>query len=236
MTVASAGWSPGPPSDPAPGAGASAGPASAIDVFGAQLPLAQRFAEILATDGITRGLLGPREVPRLWDRHVINSALLADLVPRGMRVVDVGSGAGLPGLPMAICRPDLTLQLVEPMARRTTFLRETVQRLELSRRVAVLRGRADDREVLVQAGAAEWVVARAVAPLDRLVTWCLPLLASTGTLLALKGATVHDEVAEHRAALDLLGAGEISVSRLGETVQAESTWVVSVRRTRRGRT
>src|SRR4029079_9413813 len=93
-------------------------------VFGAALPLAQQYVVRLATDGVTRGLIRPREVPRLWERHVLNSAALAEAVPEGARVVDIGSGAGLPGIPLGLARPDLTLTLVEPMARRVGVLEE----------------------------------------------------------------------------------------------------------------
>ncbi len=177
-----------------------------------------------------RGLIGPREVPRLWPRHVLNSAVLTDLVPIGERVVDVGSGAGLPGIPMALRRPDLAVDLVEPMLRRTTFLTEAVEALAISDRVRVVRGRAEDRAVRDATGDARWVVARAVAPLDRLVGWCFRLLAPGGTLLALKGASAEQELAEHRAALRAHGAGEVTMQRLGDVPGLEATWVISVRR------
>jgi 16S rRNA (guanine527-N7)-methyltransferase len=213
-------------------------PASATGVFGERLTLAVRYAEILATDGVVRGLIGPREVSRLWDRHLLNSAVAADLVPAGARVVDVGSGAGLPGLPMALRRPDLSVDLVEPMQRRTDFLTEVVSELGLGSAVRVVRGRADSPEVIKTVGAADWVVARAVAPLDRLVRWCLPLLAPGGRLLALKGARAADEVDQHRSLIGRLGGGEIEVLRVGEAWPEAATWVVSLQRvsaTRRAR-
>jgi 16S rRNA (guanine527-N7)-methyltransferase len=205
-------------------------PPPAAGVFGNRLDLAVRYAELLATDGVVRGLIGPREVARLWDRHLLNSAVVTDLVPAGARVVDVGSGAGLPGLPMALRRPDLSLDLVEPMLRRTQFLTEMVTELGLGSAVRVSRGRADDPAVLAMVGSADWIVARAVAPLDRLVRWCLPLLRPGGRLLALKGARAAAEVTEHRRLIGRLGGEEIEVLRVGEEWPEAATWVVSLRR------
>jgi 16S rRNA (guanine527-N7)-methyltransferase len=216
-------------------------PAAASALFGDRLALAEAYAERLATDGTVRGLIGPREVGRLWERHLLNSAVLSDLVPDSARVVDVGSGAGLPGLPMAIRRPDLRVDLVEPMQRRVDFLTETVAGLGLAGSIRVIRGRADDSWVVDEVGNADWVVARAVAPLDRLVRWCLPLLSSNGRLLALKGATAADEVARDRPAMRRCGAGEIDVQQIGGAWLDAPTWVVVVRRavrtagTRRGK-
>jgi 16S rRNA (guanine527-N7)-methyltransferase len=199
-------------------------------VFGTRLDLAEVYASRLATDGVQQGLIGPHEIPRLWDRHLINSAILTDLVPVGARVVDVGSGAGLPGLPMAIRRPDLRIDLLEPMLRRVSFLTEVITELGLTESVRAWRGRAEEPDVLRDLGHVDWVVARAVAPLDRLVRWCLPLLAPGGRLLALKGAKAADEVREHRQLMRKLGAGSIDVQVLGSDVVAEPTWVVSVER------
>jgi 16S rRNA (guanine527-N7)-methyltransferase len=205
-------------------------PASARAVFGERLQLAETYASRLASDGVVQGHVGPREVPRLWDRHLINSAVLTDLVPVGVRVVDVGSGAGLPGLPMAIRRPDLHVDLLDPMLRRISFLTDVINQLGLTDSVQAWRGRAEEADVVSRLGRADWVVARAVAPLDRLVRWCLPLLAPGGHLLALKGATAANEVEEHRAVVQRLGAGSIEVRSVGSEVGAEPTWVVSVQR------
>jgi 16S rRNA (guanine527-N7)-methyltransferase len=208
-------------------------PPGAAAVFGAAVPKAQRYAALLAGDGIPRGLIGPREASRLWQRHVLNCALLTDLTPIGARVVDVGTGAGLPGIPMAIRRPDLRIDLVEPMLRRTAFLTEVVAELDLSDRVRIVRGRAEERAVREAVGDAAWVVARAVAPLDRLVAWSFRLLAPGGSLLALKGASAAEEIATHRAALRAQGAGEVTMVRLGESDRqqlVEPTWAVVVRR------
>ena len=163
-------------------------------VFGSALARAEAYAELLATDGTVRGLIGPREVPRLWDRHLLNSAALTGLIPAGARVVDVGSGAGLPGIPLALARPDLAVTLLEPLARRVAFLDECVSRLELDN-VTVVRGRAEEGPVVRSPGGADVVTARAVAPLEKLAGWCLPLLRPGGRLLALKGATAADELA-----------------------------------------
>jgi 16S rRNA (guanine527-N7)-methyltransferase len=219
-----------PSLDPAPSApGRDATPEAARQAFGGRVGLAERYRALLAGPGIERGLLGPREAPRLWTRHLLNSAVLADFVAQGERVVDVGSGAGLPGLPMAIRRPDLGVDLVEPTQRRTEFLGEAVAALGLGT-VRVVRGRAEDAAVREQVGNSHWVVARAVAPLDRLVRWCLPLLADGGWLLALKGSSAADEMAEHRSALRKAGARELRVERAEAGWLDEPTWVVMVQR------
>ncbi len=211
-------------------AGCPQPPPSAAAVFGDRLDLAREFAQLLATEATTRGLMGPREVARLWDRHLLNCAVVADLLPQRARVVDVGSGAGLPGLALAIRRPDLRVDLVEPLLRRVTFLQEAVSRLALGDTVRVVRGRAEEAVTIGQVGAAQWATARAVAPLDRLVRWCLPVLQSGGWLLALKGASAAAEVSEHQAVIRILGGREISVLRCGAAQLAEPTVVVRVRR------
>ena len=189
-------------------------PAAAGEVFGPALDRAETYARLLATDGTVRGLIGPREVPRLWDRHLLNSAVIAELIPRGARVVDVGSGAGLPGIPLALVRPDVTVTLLEPLARRYTFLVECLDALEL-RNVTAVRGRVEEGHIRRQLGDADIVTARAVAPLDKLAGWCLPMLRSGGTLLALKGATAREELAEAREALTGLGAVDATVTECG---------------------
>lgn len=166
-------------------------PAVAAEVFPpARLGLLERYAGMLATDGVVRGLIGPREVPRLWDRHLINCGLLAPLIPESATVADLGSGAGLPGLVLAIGRPDLQVTLVEPMARRVRFLEEARQRLELPN-VEVVRGRAEQR---ADRRRFRVVTARALAPLGRLVDWAVPLLADDGVLLAMKGTSAAAEI------------------------------------------
>ncbi|MGA8248875.1 MAG: 16S rRNA (guanine(527)-N(7))-methyltransferase RsmG [Nocardioides sp.] len=163
-----------------------------------RLDVLRRYAALLASEGVVRGLIGPREVARLWDRHLLNCGLLAPLVPEGARVADLGSGAGLPGLVLALARPDLEVTLIEPMARRTAFLEEACALLGADR-VTVVRGRAEDL-----AGAAELfdvVTARALAPLPRLLAWAMPLVTPGGCLLAMKGSAAAHEVAGARSEL-----------------------------------
>ena len=187
-------------------------PAEAGSVFGPAVDAAAEYARLLATEGTVRGLIGPREVPRLWERHLLNSAAIASLVPVGARVVDVGSGAGLPGIPLALARPDLTVTLLEPLARRVAFLIECVRRLGLER-VTVVRGRAEEGPIRRQLGGADVVTARAVAPLDKLAGWCLPLLRPGGLLLAMKGSTAAAELA---GTGPLPGAADALVTQAGD--------------------
>ena len=189
-----------------------------------------RYADLLAGDGVVRGLIGPREVGRLWTRHLANCAVLEELVPAGATVADVGSGAGLPGLPLALVRPDLRVVLVEPLLRRATFLGEAVEALGLADRVEVQRGWAEDAVLEVDV-----VTARAVAPLDRLAGWTLPLARVGGMLLALKGEGAAEEVAASQEALEKVGGGNAEVLVCGEGVVAPPTTVVRVVRLSAGR-
>jgi 16S rRNA (guanine527-N7)-methyltransferase len=200
-------------------------PASAEKVFGDALGLAVRYAELLADAGVRRGLIGPREVPRLWERHLLNCAVLAEVLPPEVSLCDVGSGAGLPGIPVALARPDLEITLLEPLLRRTTFLEEVVRELRLDN-VTVVRGRAEE---MVGRLRVDVVTARAVAPLDRLAGWGLPLLRPYGEMLALKGETAEQELADARAALAKLGAEEWSVVRAGDEAAGTATNVVRVK-------
>ncbi len=185
-------------------------PSSAAGVFGSRLPLANQFVDMLATVGVERGLIGPREVARLWERHILNCAVVVPRAPMGATVADVGSGAGLPGLVWAIARPDLHMTLVEPLLRRTVFLEEAVEALGLDQ-VRVLRSRAEDVSETFDV-----VTARAVAPLEKLARWCLPLVRPGGVLLALKGQTAEEEVTSSRVALHKLGATDIVVTSHGD--------------------
>jgi 16S rRNA (guanine527-N7)-methyltransferase len=205
---------------------------AAAALFGERLGLAHQYAELLVTDGVVRGLIGPREAPRIWDRHLLNCAAVAELIQPGARVVDVGSGAGLPGLALAIARPDLSVILLEPLARRTSFLTEVVQALGLDASVTVVRSRAEDAVDQLPGGPADVVAARAVAPLDRLAGWCLPLARVGGRLLAIKGASAGAEAAEHAAAVRRLGGGLPAVRVCGADVLAPATTVVEVVRER----
>ncbi|MEV5412102.1 16S rRNA (guanine(527)-N(7))-methyltransferase RsmG [Thermopolyspora sp. NPDC052614] len=165
-------------------------------------PQARAFAEILAGPGVVRGLLGPREVPRIWDRHLLNCAVVAEAVPEGVRLVDIGSGAGLPGIVLAIIRPDITVTLLEPLLRRTVFLEECVETLKLGN-AEVVRGRAEE---LAGKRVFDVACARAVAPLDRLLAWSMPLLAEGGQLLAMKGERAAEELQAADAELRRTGA------------------------------
>ena len=201
---------------------AQAPPADAAPMFGDRLPLACRYADLLCTVGVDRGLIGPREPARIWPRHLLNSAQLAGFVPHGAQVVDVGAGAGLPGIPLLLARPDLSMTLVEPMLRRATFLMEVRDALGLAE-LEVVRARAEE----VVEGCADVVVVRAVAPLPRLLAMTLPLLRSEGTLLAMKGSAATREVDEASDALVAAGASA-TVHLLG--VGEDRTAVVQVRR------
>ena len=206
-------------------------PEAAAKVFGNRMPAAQRYAELLAGPGVERGLLGPREVERLWERHILNSAAAGELLEPNESVVDIGSGAGLPGLPLAIARPDLRVTLVEPMLRRTEFLEMVTSELEIT--VAVVRGRAEDPAVREAVGGADAVTSRAVASLEKLTRWSLPLLRPGGRMLALKGERADSEVAECLAAMTALGATGVRVVRCGVGYLDPPTTVVVASRSGR---
>jgi 16S rRNA (guanine527-N7)-methyltransferase len=192
------------------------------------------YVEILAGPGLERGLMGPREVPKLWDRHILNCAVVADpaldLVPSGALVADVGSGAGLPGLVWALLRPDLTMVLVEPLLRRATFLTESVVALGLTDRVSVVRGRAEKVMVSPEWSGVDVVTARAVAPLDRLLGWTIPLLKPQGRLVAMKGSGAATELESAKQAIADFGVTSIEVITCGAGVVEPETTVVLARR------
>jgi 16S rRNA (guanine527-N7)-methyltransferase len=193
--------------------------------FAEHLPMLQRYAAVLADAGVVRGLIGPREVDRLWERHLLNCAVAAAGIPPARRVADVGSGAGLPGVVLAILLPEVELTLLEPMLRRANFLSETVGILGL-RNVVVRRARAEECPDL--RGSFDAVTARAVAPLDRLTGWTLPLLAPGGRLLALKGASVGAEIAAARKRLDRAGVADVAVRNYGVGIVDPPTTVVEI--------
>lgn len=193
-----------------------------------RLPLAERYVASLASDGVVRGLIGPRETPRLWTRHVLNSALVAQLVPQGATVADVGTGAGLPGVALAIARPDVRVTLIEPLLRRTTYLEEVIAGLGLDN-VVVRRGRAEEMHRIADlAPGFDVVTSRAVAALPRLIEWCLPLVAPRGAMVALKGSAVADEVGDARPVVDRWGAATPEVHLL-EAPGVEPTSAAVVR-------
>ena len=197
-------------------------------MFGLRLPLAEQYAARLADDGVVRGLIGPREADRLWDRHLLNCAVVAELLPERATVADIGSGAGLPGLVLALVRPDITMTLVEPLLRRTTFLEEVVEELGLEH-VDVVRGRAEELH-----GTRDFdvVTSRAVAPLDRLLRWSWPLVKPGGQVLAMKGSSAEAEIA---AATKVLRRFKVAAEVLeaGVDVITPPTRVVRVEATRR---
>ncbi len=187
-------------------------PEAAVTVFGDRLPVLQAYAELLATAGVERGLIGPREAPRLWERHLLNCVGLAELIPQDASVLDLGAGAGLPGLVLAATRPDLEVILLEPLLRRAAFLQEAVDNLGLPQ-VRVVRARAEDVAGTLQV---DVVTARAVAPLERLVGWAMPLVRPGGCLLAQKGERAEEEVAASRDVVAHSGGSEVRVQTVGE--------------------
>ncbi|PVG84126.1 16S rRNA (guanine(527)-N(7))-methyltransferase RsmG [Nocardioides gansuensis] len=189
-----------------------------------RLPLVERYAELLATEGVVRGLIGPREAPRLWERHLLNCGVLGTVVPDGSTLCDIGSGAGLPGLVLALARPDLTVTLVEPLLRRTTFLSEVVEEFGLSH-VEVVRGRAEE---LHGSRTFDVVTSRAVAPLERLLGWSMPLVAPTGILVAMKGSSVHEEIQAAEAVLHKFRCAPPEVLPLGQDVLDDVTHALRV--------
>ncbi len=207
----------------APDAISAAAPA---EVFGAALPQLEAFAALLEGPGVERGLLGPREAPRLWERHLLNCAGLSELIEDGQVVLDLGSGAGLPGLVLALQRPDVQVVLVESLQRRATFLAEAVEVLGL-RNTLVRRARAEELHGKLEV---DVVTARAVAPIDRLAGWALPLLHPGGRLLALKGEQAAVELAAAGPVLHRLGAASSSVVEVGSVELGTHSRIVVVSR------
>ncbi|QUR69482.1 16S rRNA (guanine(527)-N(7))-methyltransferase RsmG [Mycobacterium spongiae] len=217
-----------PPSAPA----VPAPPESAAIIFGARLDLAERYAQVLAGEAVKRGLVGPQEAGRVWDRHLLNCAVVGELLDPGARVVDIGSGAGLPGLPLAIARPDLRVVLLEPLLRRTEFLREAVAELGLA--VEVVRGRAEDPGVRDQLGASDAAVSRAVAALDKVTKWSMPLLRPNGWMIAIKGERAAEELRQHRRVMATTGAADARVVTCGANYLRPPATVVLAQRSKPG--
>ncbi|MEE6165535.1 MULTISPECIES: 16S rRNA (guanine(527)-N(7))-methyltransferase RsmG [unclassified Mycolicibacterium] len=210
-----------------------AAPEVAAKVFGDRLELAERYTAILAGAGVEWGLIGPREIDRLWERHVLNSSAVGELVTAGERVADIGSGAGLPGIPLALARQDVTVTLIEPLLRRSEFLNEVIAELDLN--VAVVRGRAEDRVVRDEVGEMDVVTSRAVASLDKLSRWGMPLLRQDGRMLAIKGERAELEIEEHRRVMRSVGAVDARVVRCGASYLNPPVTVVVARRGARGK-
>lgn len=197
---------------------------AAEKIFGDRLDLARRYVEHLETSGIERGLIGPREIPRLWGRHVLNCAVIESEIAHGSHVADVGSGAGLPGLCLAIARPDLELTLIEPLERRVIWLQEVVDDLGLDN-VTVMRTRAELAVGLVNA---DVVTARAVSALSKLAGLTIPLLEGKGELVAIKGRSAAEEIEQAAKVIKKLGGVETKVVVCGGEVLEEPTTVVKV--------
>ena len=196
------------------------------EFFGAAWPAVERFASLLREHGEVRGLLGPREQSRLWERHLLNSAAVVQYLPAEGTIVDVGSGAGLPGVVIAAMRPQADVVLMEPMERRTLWLDEVVTELGLEN-VRVLRGRAEEYDGAIEADA---VTARAVAAMDKLVRWCLPLVRPGGVLVALKGRSVAQELEKAKYVIRRVGGEPAEVLEAPTVPGVESTTVVRVMR------
>ncbi|WP_353987069.1 16S rRNA (guanine(527)-N(7))-methyltransferase RsmG [Ruicaihuangia caeni] len=196
-------------------------PAAAAKLFGDRIELARQFTHDLATYGEELGLIGPLELPRLWTRHVVNSALVAPLIWTGARVSDVGSGAGLPGLPLAIARPDARFILIEPMERRVEWLTAEAERLGLEN-VTVQRARAED---VVLDAQVDQATARAVSALSKLIPWTAPMVRDGGQLLFMKGERVQAEIDAAAKAIRKARLSDIEVLLLGEEYDTEVTRV-----------
>lgn len=197
---------------------------AALALAGQQGPILEQYAQILATDGIDHGMIGPREIPRLWERHLLNCLHVVPRIPHGARVADVGSGAGLPGLVWAIARPDLDVTLIEPLLRRTRFLEATIAALGVTN-VRIVRERAENVDEQFRV-----VTARAVAALDKLARWCLPLVEPGGVLIALKGRSAAEELDTARPWLARQGARDTVVTSYGSGDMTTTTVEVTVSR------
>jgi 16S rRNA (guanine527-N7)-methyltransferase len=199
-------------------------PDTAVGIFGSQIELARGYAQKLANDSDELGLLGPRELDKIWSRHILNSAVVAELVEPGQLVADVGSGAGLPGIPMAIAAPETNFVLIEPMERRASWLQEVVGELDLEN-VEVVRARAEELE----GGQFDVVTARAVAALDKLLRLCVPLLKPGGSVIALKGSKAPEEIEAAKKLQKKLKIASFEILICGEKFLAEPTSVVKTK-------
>lgn len=201
-------------------------PAVAAGVFASRLPLAVRYAELLATAGVERGLIGPRETSRLWERHLLNCAVMSSVLAPGTDLADIGSGAGLPGLVLAIADESLEITLIEPLARRVVFLEEVVAELELTN-VEVVRARAEE---LHGKRSFSVVTSRAVAALPKLLAWSMPLVKPGGELIAMKGSSAQEEIVGAAKALKKWRGTDAHVELVGSDVVTPATTLVRVRK------
>lgn len=203
-------------------------PESVKHLFGEVFPEVNHFAQILRDEGEVRGLIGPRELPRLWSRHLVNSAAVLDFIPAQVAVVDIGSGAGFPGIVIAICRSDLEVHLVEPMRRRFEWLCDVADEIGLDN-VSIHNARAEE---LRGQGMADVVTARAVANLKKLLPLAMPLIVPGGRLLALKGRRAYEEVKDARPVFALHSVDSVRVHEVPSPMEDESTMVVELMRAR----
>ncbi|WP_040422078.1 16S rRNA (guanine(527)-N(7))-methyltransferase RsmG [Corynebacterium lipophiloflavum] len=202
-------------------------PANASAVFSDRLSLAQAYHESLATVAASRGFIGPKEVERLWSRHLLNCAVISEAFDEGLEVADIGSGAGLPGIPLAIARPDLSVTLIEPLLKRSTYLSEVVDELGLEN-VTVVRGRAEEQSSALF----DVVTSRAVAPLGKLAGWSLPLVKPGGAMIAMKGESVAEELERDAAEIKRAKGGEAEIFTVGDNLLEQPTTLIRIPRTR----
>lgn len=200
-------------------------PAAAAEIFGDRLPLAQAYHDSLATTAAERGFIGPKEVFRLWSRHVLNCAVIAEAFDEGQSVADIGSGAGLPGIPLAIARPDLQITLIEPLLKRSTYLSEITAELGLDN-VAVVRGRAEEQKKMLF----DVTTSRAVAPLGKLAGWSLPLVRPGGSMTAMKGASVAEELERDAAMITKARGTDAEILTVGEGLLEQPTTLIRIKR------
>ncbi len=205
-------------------------PQVAGQIFGENFSKAKKYHDLLATDGSTRGFIGPREIPKLWNRHILNCAVISEAIGDNLTVADIGSGAGLPGIPLALARPDLEIFLVEPLLKRSVFLNEVVEKLQLDN-ATVLRGRAEDKSLRTELGLVDVATSRAVAPLGKLAGWSLPLVRKGGVMLAMKGASASEELTRDKTAIKKAGGGTAEVFRVGKQLE-EPTIVIRIAKIR----
>lgn len=204
-------------------------PAAAAEVFGDRLALAEAYHQSLATAAAERGFIGPKEVDRLWERHILNCAVIAEAFAPGLKVADIGSGAGLPGIPLAIARPDLSITLIEPLLKRSVYLREVVAELGLDN-VTVVRGRAEEQPK----AAFDAVTSRAVAPLGKLAGWSIPLLQGGGYMVAMKGESVAEELERDGREIAKAGGVDAEIFTVGGSVLAQPTTLIRIQRKKKG--